>query len=178
MPSALAIPILTSEKSLPIVARSASLTSRFASEPAPPATVIVLAAVSPTIVTVVVPVAPVEAKPVPKIISSADKNTFPPFASIVRPLKVMLSASAPGLFAAKIISPVASIFPPLRSKSLPSTVRAPIAVVAPIVELKVTSASPASMLRAVSPAESSSIAPEKVMFPAPVPEDIVVVPPV
>ena len=153
---------MTSEKSLPIVTRSASLISRFASDPAPPATVIVLASSSPTIVTVVVPDDPVDNSDVPKVMSSADKNTFPPLASRSRPLKVILSASAPGLFATKITSPVASIFPPLRSRSLPNTVKAPIAVVTPTVEPKVTSASPASMYNAVSPAESSSMVPREI----------------
>ena len=135
---------MTSEKVLPMVARSASLISRFPSEPGPLLTVMVLAAESPTIDTVVVPDDPVDAKPVPKVIESADKKILPPFASIVRPLKVMLSSSEPGLFATKTTSPVASTLPPLKSRSLPNTVKAPIAVVTPTVELKVTSASPAS----------------------------------
>ena len=92
MPSALEEPKITSEKSLAIRAKSVSLISKFASEPAPLLMVIVLASVSPVIVALVVPDEPVEDKAVPNVIESEDKKTLPPLASMETPVKSMDSA--------------------------------------------------------------------------------------
>ena len=143
---------MTSEKSLLIRAKSASLISRLVSKPVPLFMVMVLESVSPVRVAVVVPDEPVDDKAVPKVIESEERNTFPPLASMSTPEK-SINSEVPE---ASIETPVVSRFASTLI-SLPSMVRAPIRVAPPIALLMVKFAVPESIERVWLPAEVASI---------------------